>query len=188
MTGGSSITSPFHPPQQLASCDDDAAGTTVTVQAGLKVSDDEMLDFDNMVQFTEHFKEIPCCVLNMGVVSYPAIKAQWPEIVKSVHDYSLQRTKHAYSFNVMFEMFGLHSIDSEIECEEWIFANLGGLCMASEKKHELQLRLVLRVMINAWLTYFCAPKQYWKEYPQGEAVVDADEAVNKSSMSDSELI
>ncbi len=114
------------------------------------------------------------------------MKAQWPEIVKSVHDYSLQRTKHAHSFNVMCEKFGLHSIDSEIECEEWIFANQGGLCLASEKKHDLQLRLVSHVMMNAWLMYFCAPKQYWKEYPQEAA--DVDEVVNKSSVSDSELI
>ncbi len=124
----------------------------------------------------------------MGVLSYPAMKAQWPEIVKLVHDYSLQRTKHSYSFNAMCKMFGLHCIDSEIKCEEWVFANLGGLCLASEKKHFQQLRLVSRVMINAWLTYFHAPKQYWKEYPQGEADVDVDEVINKSSISDSELI
>ncbi len=90
-TGGSSITSPFHPPQQLTSHNDAATSTTVTVQAGLKVSDDEeMLDFDNLAQFTEHFKEIPCCILNMGVLSYCHVRTANPTVRK--HALNLRST------------------------------------------------------------------------------------------------
>ncbi len=165
---GTSIMSPFCPPQHIDTDDGNSTQISVSTQQVRDKEEDRTQSFESLVAFAKAYPAYIVRVLDLKVLSYPSLKAAWPEMSDGIHDYSLQRSKYKNAFSSMCAAYGLDYIDSEIEVENWVYSRYGGLCLENASKQRKQLRLVSRVMLNVILTYYGAPSKFWHDFGGGD--------------------
>ena len=169
---GASIMSPFRPPQRVEVDDGNSTQISVSTQQVRHEDEDGIQSFESLVDFAKSYPAYIVRVLDLKALSYPQLKAAWPEMSEGIHDYSLQRSKYNIAFSSMCAAYGLDYIDSEIEVENWVYSTYGGLCLENPPKRKKQLRLVSRVMLNAILTYYGAPTKFWHKFRSEQEVDD----------------
>ena len=160
--------SPFRPPQRVEADDGNSTQISVSTQQVRDEHEDGTQSFELLVDFAKTYPAYIVQVLDLKALSYPQLKAAWPEMSEGIHDYSLQRSKYNIAFSSMCAAYGLDYIDSEIEVENWVYSRYGGLCLENASKQRKQLRLVSRVMLNVILTYYGAPTKFWHDFGGGD--------------------